>query len=212
MVMEGHDKYAFRKANSNDNLLEIAELLYNTDPYIYPYWFGSLDNCLNVLPSLLLDEKFFFNINNLYVLIEKSSNKIVGVICIVDKNVDLDYDYSKLLQVNDRYKFTIENYIFSLIKEVKNSNFAYISNVCIDKDYRGKHLGNMMLNWLVDIYKRSIFKELALDVIKDNGAAVKLYENIGFEQSSEVFKGFNDPNEESPDVFSMSFKFDVVDE
>lgn len=30
MVMEGHDKYDFRKANSNDNLLEIVELLYNT--------------------------------------------------------------------------------------------------------------------------------------------------------------------------------------
>lgn len=167
---------------------------------------------MSVLPSLLLEEKFFFNINNLYVLIDKSNRKIIGVICIVDKNVDLDYDYSKLLQVNDRYKFTIENYIFSLIKEVKNSNFAYISNVCIDKDYRGKHLGNMMLNWLVDIYKRSIFKELALDVIKDNGAAVKLYESIGFEQSGEVFKGFNNPNEESSDVFSMSFKFDLVDE
>lgn len=212
MITEGHDKYEFRKANREDNLLEIAALLYNTDPYIYPYWFGSLDNCLNVLPKLLLEEKFFFNINNLYILIDKSNRKIIGVICVLDKNDDLDYDYSKLLQVNDRYKFTIENYIFGLIKEVKNSEFAYISNVCIDKDYRGKHLGNMMLNWLIDIYKKSIFKELALDVIKDNGAAVKLYENIGFEQSSEVFKGFSAPNEERPDVFSMSFKFDEIDD
>ena len=137
--------------------------------------------------------------------------KIVGVICIVDNSIDLSYDYSNLLQVNDRYKFTIENYIFGLIREVKNSNFAYISNVCIDKDYRGKHFGNMTLNWLIDIYKKSIFKDLALDVIKDNGAAVKLYENIWFEQSGEVFKGFNNPTEEKPDVFSMSFKFEEID-
>lgn len=210
MIMEGYDKYEFRKANSNDNLLEIAELLYNTDPYIYPYWFGSLDNCLNVLPKLLLEEKFFFNVNNLYVLIDKANKKIIGLICILDKNVNLDYDYSKLLQFNERYKFTIENYIFGLIKEVKNSDFAYISNVCIDKEYRGKHLGNMMLNWLIDIYKKSIFKKLALDVIKDNGAAVKLYENIGFEQSSDVFKGFNGPEGEKPDVFSMSFNFNEI--
>ena len=78
MIMESHDKYEFRKANSNDNILEIATLLYNTDPYIYPYWFESLDNCLSVLPKLLLEEKFFFNINNLYVLIERSSRKIIG--------------------------------------------------------------------------------------------------------------------------------------
>lgn len=165
-----------------------------------------------MLLKLLLEEKFFFYIYNLYVLIDKSNRKIIVVICVVDKNVDLDYDYSKVLQVNDRYKFTIENYIFGLIKEVKNSDFAYISNVCIDKDYRGKHLGNIMLNWLIDIYKKSIFKELSLDVIIDNGAAVKLYENIGFEQNSEVFKGFSAPNEERPDVFSVSFNFDEIDD
>ena len=203
MIMEERDNYLFRKANVNDNLLDISALLYKTDSYIYPYWFGNLDNCLAVLPKLLLEEKFFFNINNLYVLIDKIYNKIVGVICIVDKNVDLSYDYSNLLKVNDRYKFTIENYIFGLIKEVKSSNFAYISNVCVNEEYRGKHLGTLMLSWLIDIYKESIFKELSLDVIKDNEAAVKLYKNMGFEQSSEVFKGFSDPKLERPDVFSM---------
>lgn len=212
MIMEEHDKYEFRKANINDNLFEIAELLYNTDSYIYPYWFGNLDNCLKSLPKLLVEEKFFFNINNLYILLDKSKKKIVGLICIVDNGVDLDYDYSKLLLVNERYKFTIENYVFGLIKEVKNSGFAYISNVCVHKEYRGKHLGNMMLNWLIDIYKKSIFKELSLDVVKGNEAAIKLYENVGFEQSSEVFKGFNAPTEERPDVFSMSFNFSEVDD
>ena len=33
----------------------------------------------------------------------------------------VNYDYSKLIQVNERYKFTIENYIYGLIKEVKNA-------------------------------------------------------------------------------------------
>lgn len=37
MITERHDKYEFRKANREDNLLEIAALLYNIDPYIYPY-------------------------------------------------------------------------------------------------------------------------------------------------------------------------------
>ena len=42
--MEQQIEMEFRKANEDDNLEEIAELLYLTDQYIYPYWFGSLEN------------------------------------------------------------------------------------------------------------------------------------------------------------------------
>ena len=110
---------------------EIAELLYRTDQYIYPYWFGSLENCKRELSGLLVEDKFFFNVNNLYIVIDKVNNKIIGVVCVVDKYADLNFDYSKLESVNNRYKFTINNYIKGLIEEVKSSEFAYISNVCV---------------------------------------------------------------------------------
>jgi len=34
-----------RRATIYDNLQEIAELIYRTDEYIYPYWFETLENC-----------------------------------------------------------------------------------------------------------------------------------------------------------------------
>ena len=40
----------------------------------------------------------------------------IGIRFRYDKSVDLDYDYSKLEKINDRYKFTINNYIKGLIK------------------------------------------------------------------------------------------------
>lgn len=192
-----------RKVKKEDNLEKISELLYKTDEYIYPYWFGNLDNCIKELTPLLTEEKFFFNINNLYIAIEQNTNTIVGVTCIVDKSVDLDYDYTKLKKVNERYSFTIDNYITKLIEEVKESSFAYISNVCVDENYRGRHIGNYMINNIINIYKEKLFKEIVLDVIAANPGAIKLYENLGFEQFTEIFKGFNDPNKEKPDVFSM---------
>lgn len=196
----------FRKATEYDKLEEIAELLYRTDPYIYPYWFSSLDNCKKELSKLLLEDKFFFNINNLYIMIDNYNNRIIGVICVVDKDVDLNYDYDKLEKVNKRYEFTINNYIKELIKEVKNAQFAYISNVCVHPDYRGKHVGSMMLKHVIEICKKEYFEEIALDVIADNFGAIKLYQNLGFEQSSEIFDGFNDPELEKPKVFSMKNK------
>ena len=197
-----------RKATINDNLKEIAELIYCTDDYIYPYWFESLENCLKELPQLLVEDNFFFNINNLYLAIDDLNDRICGVICVVDKNICLEYDYDKLRKYNERYRFTVDNYIMGLIEEVKKSEFAYISNVCVHKDYRGKHVGKKLVGNIIELYAEKCFKEIVLDVLADNPGAIRLYENLGFKQFTEVFKGFNNPNKEKPDVFSMKVEID----
>ena len=195
-----------RKPTSDDDLEKIAELLYNTDPYIYPYWFETLDKCKKELTPLLLEKNFFFSLDHLYITIDSNNNDIIGVICILDKNDDLSYDYSELKKKNERYKFTIENYIEGLIEEVDNADFAYISNVCVDANYRGKHIGKTMLNYVIDIYKKKLYDYIVLDVLAENPGAIKLYQNLGFEQFTEVFQGFNDPTKKRPDVFSMKTK------
>ena len=196
----------FRKASVNDNLEEIAELLYRTDQYIYPYWFETLEKCKKELSKLMLEDKFFFNINNLYVMVDNTNKKVIGVVCIVDKRVDLSYNYEELEKVNDRYNFTINNYVKGLIDEVSRSDFVYISNVCVHPNYRGMHIGSIMMKNIIEIYKKQYFKEIVLDVLADNPGAVKLYQNMGFEQFSDIFEGFNDPMLEKPDVFSMKLK------
>ena len=201
-----------RKPTKEDKLEKISELLYKTDPFIYPYWFETLENCINELTPLLVEDKFFFNISNLYVAVNREDNEIVGVTCITDKSVNLDYDYEKLKEKNERYKFTIENYIEALIKEVKESTFAYISNVCVDENYRGRHIGNYMINKIIEIYKEKLFNEIVLDVLADNPGAIKLYQNLGFEQFTEIFEGFNDPNKKKPEVFSMKANINEVKE
>lgn len=210
--MYQEDNFFIRRPTKEDNLKKIAELLYKTDTYIYPYWFETLDKCKAELTPLLLEDKFFFNINNLFVTIDKNTNEIIGVICILDKNIDLGYDYSELKAKNERYCFTIVNYIEGLIKEVKESDFAYISNVCVDEKYRGKHIGNYMMNYVIDVYKDKLFKEIVLDVLAQNPGAIKLYQNLGFEQFTEVFKGFNDPSKDKPEVFSMKTELNSVKE
>ena len=204
--MEKSINLEFRKATVYDDLFEISELLYMTDQYIYPYWFGDLDTCKKELSVLIKQDRFFFNVNNLYIMLDKLKNKIIGVVCVVDKNVDLSYDYSKLEKINARYNFTINNYVKELIKEVNEAEFVYISNVCVHPDYRGKHIGSMMLKKIIDIYKSKYFNEIVLDVLSDNLGAINLYKNMGFEQISKIFKGFNGPLLEKPDVFSMKVK------
>ncbi|MBQ9854341.1 MAG: GNAT family N-acetyltransferase [Bacilli bacterium] len=200
-------KIKIRKAREDDNLIEIAELIYKTDPYIYPYWFETLEKCKEELPRLLLEENFFFNINNLYVAEDEENNKIVGILCILDKDVDFEYDYEKLKNYNERYRFTIDNYVMGLIKEVKESEFAYISNVCIHNDYRGKKIGNKLISHVIEIYAKKYFDGIFLDVLANNPGAIKLYQNLGFEQFTEIFSGFNNTDSEQVDVFSMKYEY-----
>jgi len=197
-----------RQANSNDNLEDICELIYYTDDYIYPYWFKNLENCKKELSKLLLNDNFFFNIKNLYLAIDEEKDKIVGVVCVLDKSFDFEYDYDKLRNYNENYRFTVDNYIIKLIEEVKNSDFAYISNVCVHKDYRGCHIGNKLVSHVIEVYAEKMFDEIVLDVLAHNPGAIKLYEKLGFEQFSEIFKGFSAPNVQKPDVFSMKVQID----
>lgn len=194
----------FRKAQASDNLEIISKLLYYTDDYIYPYWFESVEKCCKELTPLLTQDKFFFNINNIYIAIQDSN--ILGIVCITDKGTDLSYDYSELRKVNVRYEFTIDNYIMGLIEEVNNAEFAYISNVCVDPNYRDLHVGTFLLNNLIKEYKDKKFDEIVLDVLADNPRAIHLYEKMGFKKSSDIFPGFNNPEEKKPDVFSMKNK------
>lgn len=212
MILENGINMEIRRAKLDDDLSAIAELLYKTDQYIYPYWFGSLENCKNELSKFLVEDKFFFNVEHLYVAIDQVKGRIMGLICAVDKAVDLSYDYSKLESVNDRYSFTVNNYIKGLINEVKESDFAYISNVCVHEDYRGMKIGNHLVNYVINIYTEKCFKEVVLDVLAQNPGAIHLYKKLGFEQFTEIFKGFNNPEKEKPDVFSMKFKISVDEE
>ena len=44
------------------------------------------------------------------------------------------------------------------------------------------------------------------DIIAKNPSAIKLYHNLGFEQSTDIFLGFNEPGKERPEAFSMRSK------
>ena len=97
-----------------------------------------------------------------------------------------------------------------LIKEVKESDLAYISNVCVAKKYRGKHIENIMLSYVIEIYKEKLFKSIDLDVLANNPGAIKLYQNLGFEQFTEIFSGFNNPKEEKTASFFDESKIKIV--
>lgn len=197
-----------RKASKEDDLNRICELIYDVDPYIYPYWFGTKENCKRILSKLLLEDNFIFNIQTFYLAIDKSNNMIVGIASIVDKYTNLEYDYSKLLHYNDNdnFNYVIKEYIMPMIEKVKENNTACLTNMCVDKKYRNLHIGLNLLDYAINDYInncKNISDAIEFDVLKDNIPAIKLYKHLGFKQVGNILKGFNGKGLNAPDVIIM---------
>lgn len=175
----------FRRARKDDKMEEIAELIYNTDPYIYPYWFQkNKDECILFLKEEMLKDGFLFNYNNLFIAYDKTIGKIVGVICAIDKTVNLEYDYEKLSEVNEYYKKTVDGYIKPILDEVLefDNETIYIPNVCIDKNLRGKKIGTNLLGYFISQMERNGFNKFSLDCLLHNLPAKNLYHGLGFRE------------------------------
>ena len=204
--MNDEEQIVIRRARDGDDLERIAELIYKTDAYIYPYWFESVENCKNILPNFIKQDGFIFNLKNIDVAVKKDSNEILGIICSHKNSDNLDFDYSQLEQYNERYYFTINNYVKKVINEVKKADYAYISNVCVHENARGLGIAGKLIDHVKEKYKEQLLSEIQLDVIVNNDSAVNAYHKNNFNEVGSTYSGFADPAEEKPVVVSMHTK------
>ena len=179
-----------RRAKESDNMGEIATLIYQTDPYIYPYWFeNDVQKAINFLSGKILMEGFIFNYNNLYIAIDKVTNKIVGLVVALDPSVNLDFDYSPYIAINKNHKETIEQYVAACIKDVLSSDAMYIMNCAVLEECRGRKIGTKLLGHFISYMEKAGFENYRLDCLLHNLRAKNLYHGLGFKEMEEV-KGF----------------------
>lgn len=193
-----------RRAKHNDNMEDIARLIYQTDPYIYPFWFDNdEEEAVRVLVPLIQESGFIFHYENFYVASDKVSNKIVGIVSAIDPTTDLEYDYSKLEMINSNYNFTINRYIKEMIKEVKEKKYMYLTNVCIDVNYRSNRIGSRLLKYFIEQMHEAGFDEIGFDCLMHNLRAKNLYHSLGFK---EVAEGIGFDGTENSTVEIVFFK------
>lgn len=186
-----------RDLTLNDDLNKVAELIYQTDPYIYPYWFKDYSDWKSVLKHLIKTDGTVFYYKNIIIAIEH--DEVIGIVVVLDNNSNLDYDYSDLIKINKNFKYTISNYIKQI--DSKTPDSVYIPNVCVDLIHRQKGVGFRLISYVKDKYK----KNLLLDCLADNLPALKLYSKCNFKIAKEG-KGFNAPYKKKPFILKMIYK------
>ena len=181
-----------------DNLEQVAELIYKTDPYIYPSWFKNYDSWKEVLVRLIKTEGSVFNYKNIAVAI--SANNIVGILIYLDESCDLTFDYDKYIKVNRYFKYAIKKYVIHL-KDNFKQDIIYIPNVCVDEKYRNLKIATNLIKFIKNKYKN---KSLLLHCLKKNVPALNLYNKAGFKVVKEL-KGFNLSYKIKPKIYEMKY-------
>ena len=214
-----YDEIDLRRARKDDNLEEIAKLIYQTDPYIYPFWFNdSLEEAMRVLPEYILKPGFIYNYENMYIAHDKTNGHIVGLICAIDYTMDLEFDYTELESINPRYAFVVKNYIKLLIDEVNKNRSMYVVNCCVDREFRSKRIGTVMFGNFIKLMEGAGYDVIEFDCLLHNVRAKNLYHSLGFKEmyTGIGFNGTENPTEpeivffkrKTGDSLLGEFKFD----
>lgn len=85
------------------------------------------------------------------------------------------------LHLNEKLVGVLAIYLNDFINKV-----AFISSVCILKEYRGLGFSKILLEKAFDISKEKKFLKIKLEVGKNNLPAITLYKNFGFKESENL--------------------------
>lgn len=197
-------EFITRPARLSDNIGQIAELIYGTDPFIYPFWLkGDRRRGLNMLKKLIKTPGTVFSLSNTFVLSDPRRDEIVGIVIAISSLTPLDYDYTRLKKVNKNYRFTIEHYIEPSIQEIRESApyTTIVMNFCIRKTWRGQGLGRILLGDFIKFHENRGFRRFELDCLAANEPALRLYHDLDFQ---DVAQGIGFDGTESSQVQTVS--------
>lgn len=179
------DGLEIRALSTADDLKTVADLIYASDDYIYPYWFDNdISTAEKVLANMMLGDTIY-NYKNIRVAL--SDGQIIAM--IVTKSVPIKANYEQMINccinaavpVGERFARVYNEYFKPLEDEPPD---VYIANLAVAKMFRGAGVGATLM--------RSVFddgKTFHLEVVKSNQTAVNLYKKLGFEIDLE-YPGF----------------------
>lgn len=183
---------------TENNIREIAKLIYNTDPYIYPALFVDEENAQLHISELIRENDSMFCRENLFVAV--NNDTIVGIVLWIKGNVVWDSDKfidcakksgAKISQYVDR----VNNEYFDLYSNISDDTITII-NACVSSSTRGFGIGKQLLDKFI-CTTAELCDKYELCVIANNKVAVSLYKKIGF-SIVEEYNGFTVSNEELP--------------
>ena len=169
---------------NKDQLTDIAEMIYDTDPYIYPAMFNSKSDALVMIPEMIKYKDRMFRTENMFVA--EQDNRTVGL--ILWHRGPLIWDDEIFCLCASKLNISVSPHFINVREEYFSSyshtsmDIVSIINVCVLEEFRGKFIGEKTLKAFLNGKEA----ECELFVLGDNKVAIHLYEKMGFQITSRI--------------------------
>jgi len=154
-------------------LEDIAGLIYDTDPYIYPAMFHSREEAVGIIPRMIQAGDRMFNCRNMFVAEE--DGRIVGLILWIRGPLVWEPDIYCRCGGNSADIDKVCNEYFSQYSTCDDGIISVI-NCCVSSGKRNMGIGQGLLQ----SFMREVRGVCELFVLSDNEPAVRLYQRNGF--------------------------------
>ena len=194
MRIEQNGEMSGRQLTSEDSLTsaqyrDIAFLIYETDPFIYPALFFSEggdspeQNAIRILSeSIQRNDDRMFCKDNLYVF--GTADCIAGMILWHEGALNWKPDSlmkiaaSLSVHLSERNVQKVREEYFEKYDEANETRTLSLINLCVRDIFRGKGVGSSMLEGFLADHRQQTAE---LCVLSANRKAIQLYQNHGFE-------------------------------
>lgn len=186
-----------RFANKNDDAKVLAKLIYETDVYIYPYWFDDKSFGIEQIAKLIKNPDSIFYYEN--CVVAEVDAEIIGVIMFYKNDGSYNCDYNDISSISFESAHVIHNYVLDLQNQIKDNTY-YVFAVRVEDGFLRQGVACKMFDFVFSsVLKNSIIE---IDVLKDNIPALNLYKKVGFKIVKE-YKGYNGYKKRKPLCYSM---------
>lgn len=175
-----------RKLSLTDDLIRVGELIYATDPYVYPAVTDDVKQGAKLFASLIKSDSNYFCVDN--IVVAEVDNAIIGVLIYSNSTKFWATEHVKSvaaqldIPLSVHFHYLCDIY-FSKSHTWFKSDTAYISNLSVLKSHRGKGIGSALLDYVLTPSDKSF----TLDTLAYNTKALNLYARKGFHVTDKVF-------------------------
>lgn len=175
-------KCIIRRCHIND-AKEIAKLIYDTeDSPEYEWGVGSKEEQIERLIKMISAKDNRFSYEN--IIVAELNKNVVGMLLYLKGNklkvLTLKSDVSILKYQKNKVNFLLSMLSFLPYSECKRKEL-YLSNVCVDRNYRGNNIGQILINEFENISLNMGYKNISLRA--NNNKLVKFYEDLGYKRA-----------------------------
>lgn len=173
-----------RPADPQRDARAVAGLIYDTDPYVFPFMFGRRARALPVLAQLFALKANSFSYR--YVTVAEADGEIAGMLIgyeprQIDKHAE-EGDFKCVLSAFEQLLMIPKFWILQPFLDKSEITGRYIQNVCVAESHRGKGVGSGLIRHFCAQQPGAVW----LDVEMGNKENRAIYEHMGFRVVREI--------------------------